>query len=152
MFYPNSKDHLCTVTFGLMYGLYSRAASNQERPMMARVRYTTCSTATFNDHFLFVSFWNSWNPLPIKNVNRFWNICFFHYINQQRLKRSNKHQTSTKVVLVLIIWKEEWPDCLFFFQIETSIIHQLLIFGNLLLVFSCCLMQQKKHLRVITYF
>ena len=23
----------------LMYGLYSRAASNQERPMMARVRY-----------------------------------------------------------------------------------------------------------------
>ena len=37
-FYPISKDHLCTVTFGLMYGLYSRAASNQERPMMARVR------------------------------------------------------------------------------------------------------------------
>ena len=25
--------------YGLMYGLYSRAASNQERPMMARVRY-----------------------------------------------------------------------------------------------------------------
>ena len=24
-----------------MYGLYSRAASNQERPMMARVRYNT---------------------------------------------------------------------------------------------------------------
>ena len=38
-FYPISKDHLCTVTFGFMYGLYSRAASNQERPMMARVRY-----------------------------------------------------------------------------------------------------------------
>ena len=37
-FYPISKDHLCIVTFGLMYGLYSRAASNQERPMMARVR------------------------------------------------------------------------------------------------------------------
>ena len=36
--YPISKDHLCTVTFGLMYGLYSRASSNQERPMMARVR------------------------------------------------------------------------------------------------------------------
>ena len=33
-FYPISKDHLCTVTFGLMYGLYSRAASNQERLMM----------------------------------------------------------------------------------------------------------------------
>ena len=29
------------MTFGPMYGLYSRAASNQERPMMARVRYTT---------------------------------------------------------------------------------------------------------------
>ena len=39
IFYPISKDHVCTVTFGLMYGLYSRAASNQERPMMARVRY-----------------------------------------------------------------------------------------------------------------
>ena len=39
IFYPNSQDHLCIVTFGLMYGLYSRAASNQERPMMARVRY-----------------------------------------------------------------------------------------------------------------
>ena len=33
------KDHLCTVTFGLMYGLYSRAASNQELPMIARIRY-----------------------------------------------------------------------------------------------------------------
>ena len=39
IFYPITKYHLCTVTFGLMYGLYSRAASNQERPMMARVRY-----------------------------------------------------------------------------------------------------------------
>ena len=28
------------MTFGLMYGLYSRAASNQERPMMAHVRYS----------------------------------------------------------------------------------------------------------------
>ena len=37
-FDPISKDHLYTVTFGLIYGLYSRAASNQERPMMARVR------------------------------------------------------------------------------------------------------------------
>ena len=39
IFYPISKDHLCTVTFGLMYGLYSRAACNQERLIMARVRY-----------------------------------------------------------------------------------------------------------------
>jgi len=37
-FYPISKDHLCA-TFGLMYDLYSRAASNQEWPMMARIRY-----------------------------------------------------------------------------------------------------------------
>ena len=37
-FYPISKDHLYTVTFGLMYGLYPRAASNQERLMMACVR------------------------------------------------------------------------------------------------------------------
>ena len=39
IFYPISKDNSCSVTFGLMYGLYSRAASNQERPMMARIRY-----------------------------------------------------------------------------------------------------------------
>ena len=38
-FYPHFEVRLCTVTFGLKYGLYSRAASNQERPMMARVRY-----------------------------------------------------------------------------------------------------------------
>ena len=43
IFYPISKGHLCTVTFGLMYDLYSRAASNQERPMMARLRYVLCS-------------------------------------------------------------------------------------------------------------
>ena len=40
---PNSSAEpsvrsVTTVTFGLMYGLYSRAASNQERLMMARVR------------------------------------------------------------------------------------------------------------------
>ena len=45
-FYPISKDHLCTVIFGLMYGLYSRAASNQERPMMARVRYARTMSKT----------------------------------------------------------------------------------------------------------
>ena len=39
LFYPISKDHLRTVTFGLMYGLYSRAAFMQEGPMMARARY-----------------------------------------------------------------------------------------------------------------
>ena len=27
-FYPLFEDHLCTVTFGLMYGEYSRAVSN----------------------------------------------------------------------------------------------------------------------------
>ena len=37
-FYPLFEVHLCTVTFGLMYGLYSRAASNQEQLMMARVQ------------------------------------------------------------------------------------------------------------------
>ena len=30
-FYPIFKDHLCTVKFGLMYGLYSRAAYDGER-------------------------------------------------------------------------------------------------------------------------
>ena len=30
-FYPISKDHLCTVTFGLMYGLFSRAAYDGAR-------------------------------------------------------------------------------------------------------------------------
>ena len=45
MFYPISKDHffvfkeVFSENSVLMYGLYSRAASNQERLMMARVRY-----------------------------------------------------------------------------------------------------------------
>ena len=38
-FYPLFEVHLCTVTFGLMYGLSLRAACNQERPMMTHVRY-----------------------------------------------------------------------------------------------------------------
>ena len=44
-FYPISKDHffvfkeVFSKNSVLMYGLYSRAASNQERLMMARVRY-----------------------------------------------------------------------------------------------------------------
>ena len=52
MFYPISKDHLCTVTFGLMYGLYLRAASNQEWPMMARVWYMTIWRPT-NDYLIY---------------------------------------------------------------------------------------------------
>ena len=38
-FYPLFEVHLCSVTFGLMYGQYSRAVSNQERVIVARVRY-----------------------------------------------------------------------------------------------------------------
>ena len=44
IFYPISKDHffvfkeVFSENYVLMYGLYSRAASNQERLMMARVR------------------------------------------------------------------------------------------------------------------
>ena len=37
--YPISKDHFFVFKEVLMYGLYSRAASNQEWLMMARVRY-----------------------------------------------------------------------------------------------------------------
>ena len=50
IFYPISKGHffvfkeVFSQNSGLMYGLYSRAASNQERPMMARVRYSKKST------------------------------------------------------------------------------------------------------------
>ena len=46
IFYPISKDHffvfkeVFSENSVLMYGLYSRAASNQERLMMARVRYS----------------------------------------------------------------------------------------------------------------
>ena len=36
--YPLFEVHLFTVTFGLMYGKYSRAVSNQERVIVARVR------------------------------------------------------------------------------------------------------------------
>ena len=45
IFYPIFKDHFFVFkdvfleNSVLMYGLYSRAASNQEWPMMARVRY-----------------------------------------------------------------------------------------------------------------
>ena len=45
IFYPISKDNffvfkeVFSENYVLMYGLYSRAASNQERLMMARVRY-----------------------------------------------------------------------------------------------------------------
>ena len=45
IFYPIFKDHffvfkeVFSENSVLMYGLYSRAASNQERLMMARVRY-----------------------------------------------------------------------------------------------------------------
>ena len=35
-----------------MYGLYSRAASNQERPMMARVRYSEFSYLKDMDMYL----------------------------------------------------------------------------------------------------
>ena len=38
-FYPHFEVHLCTVIFGLMYGYYSRVASNQERIIVVRVRY-----------------------------------------------------------------------------------------------------------------
>ena len=41
-----------------MYGLYSRAASNQERPMMARVRYLKWSHC-----------FSSWKAKAISNVN-----------------------------------------------------------------------------------
>ena len=37
LFYPISNDHLCAVTFGPLYGLYLRAASNQEWPMVSQV-------------------------------------------------------------------------------------------------------------------
>ena len=49
IFYPILKDHFFVFkeifleNSVLMYGLYSRAASNQERPMMARVRYLRVS-------------------------------------------------------------------------------------------------------------
>ena len=42
-FYPFFEAHLCTVTFGLMYGYYSRAVSNQERVIGARARYMDSS-------------------------------------------------------------------------------------------------------------
>ena len=49
------QNHLCTVTFGLMYGLYSGAASNQERPLMTRIRYMllTISQNYFLQNFQF---------------------------------------------------------------------------------------------------
>ena len=45
-FYPHFEVHLCTVTFGLMYGLYSRAVSNQVQVIVARVQYMFCNKKT----------------------------------------------------------------------------------------------------------
>ena len=49
-FYLLFEVYLCTVTFGLMYGQFSRAVSNQERVTVARVWYTYLS-AQFFEHF-----------------------------------------------------------------------------------------------------
>ena len=38
-FYLIFEVHLCTMTFGLIYGYSSRAVSNQERVIVARVWY-----------------------------------------------------------------------------------------------------------------
>ena len=38
-FYPPFEVHLCTTTFCLMYGYYSRAVSNWDRVIVVRVRY-----------------------------------------------------------------------------------------------------------------
>ena len=43
-FYSLFEVYLCTVTFGLMYGLYLRAVSNQERVIVALVRYIPWKT------------------------------------------------------------------------------------------------------------
>ena len=63
-FYPISKDHLCTVTFALTYVLDSRAASNQEEPMMAHVLYVSF-------HMLSISFLSQYGFLlhsPLHSV------------------------------------------------------------------------------------
>ena len=39
-FYPLFEVNVCTVTFGHMYGQYSRAVSNQERVIMSRIWYS----------------------------------------------------------------------------------------------------------------
>ena len=44
-----------------MYGLYSRAASNQERPMMARVRYVFILFCSFIFELLFLPSVNATN-------------------------------------------------------------------------------------------
>ena len=46
-FYPPFQVNLCTVVFGLMYGKYSIAGSNQEQVIVARVRYSKNSQKKF---------------------------------------------------------------------------------------------------------
>ena len=48
-FYLLFEFHLCTVTFALMYGQYSKAASNQERVIVARVWQLILSPHDLND-------------------------------------------------------------------------------------------------------
>ena len=57
IFYPVSKDHVFVFKevfsekYVLMYGSYSRPASNQERLMMARIQYLKPFSKTFEQNF-----------------------------------------------------------------------------------------------------
>ena len=55
-FYPLFEVHLCTVTFGLMYGYYSRAVSNQERVIVARTTVLIWTSLSCTATCLVVSF------------------------------------------------------------------------------------------------
>ena len=68
-FYPLFEVHLCTVTFGLMYGQYSRAVSNQEWVIVVRVQYTLFYLR--NGMIIFFNFFIfQWLVIEAENV--FW--------------------------------------------------------------------------------
>ena len=61
-FYPPFQVNLCTVVFGLMYGKYSIAGSNQEQVIVARVRYSKNSQKKFPK-----AYWLHTEPVPLYN-------------------------------------------------------------------------------------
>ena len=64
------------MTFGLMYGLYSRTASNQERLMMARVRYILL----FDKPVSIYEFENEFEYVVVKLMSE--RLCCLYYFHK----------------------------------------------------------------------
>ena len=81
-FYPLFELHLCTVTFGLVY---SRAVSNQERVIVARVRYYISTFPAYIPHplpvltspYIIVYGWSliGWHLFILRTTHQISSLC-----------------------------------------------------------------------------